>query len=554
MLLATLACTRTGGDTGATPPADESAATARQAVWDKSYGGTDKSYDSELLRLRALIAPRFQSLTFEDQETGRTMDYNLYVPKDYDPDKRYPLVLFMADASTTGKRPDAPLMQGYGGIIWATNESQAEHPCFVLVPAFAGPENAVNDNWETSEEVGMALRLLESVVSRFSIDRDRLYTTGQSMGGMISFYLNANHPDLFAASIFVGSQWDINVLAPLAKQKFFYIVSAGDEKASGGMQELGDMLQSKEVAFGSAEFSAKLPAAEQENRIQHLLNKERRINFVRFTPGTVTPAGPQGPGGEHMYSFDYAYKLKAVRDWLFRQTKAPSVRDMYEKGMSTSNETLAFSYFMQAAKLGYGPALHQVAKAYASGSGVAQDSAQAIAWYEKAIAQGTDRSMLDLALMYFNGTGVTQDYAKAARLFRLACLHGNMKAPRYLGIMQEEGRGCAVDFGKALRYYLVASDAGDITAAARIGSLYERGLGVAQSYEQALHWYRIAAPSPEEAARKVHPRILALMRLGYFHEMGLGVKKDVAQALVWYRVAARDNAPEAEAAIRRLAP
>lgn len=50
------------------------------------------------------------------------------------------------------------------------------------------------------------------------------------MGGMISFYLNANYPDMFAASIFVGSQWVIKVLKPLVDKKFFYIVSARNEK------------------------------------------------------------------------------------------------------------------------------------------------------------------------------------------------------------------------------------------------------------------------------------------------------------------------------------
>jgi hypothetical protein len=32
-----------------------------QKVWDRSYGGADKSYDNELLRIRELIAPRFQT-------------------------------------------------------------------------------------------------------------------------------------------------------------------------------------------------------------------------------------------------------------------------------------------------------------------------------------------------------------------------------------------------------------------------------------------------------------------------------------------------------------
>ena len=195
-----------------------------------------------MLQLRDEIAPRFKTLKFNDTQTGKTMDYNLYVPEDYDASQSYPLVLFMADASTVGKGVESPLKQGYGGIIWATDESQA----FVLVPAFAGPETATNDDWGTTDEVGMALRLLQQVVAQYNIDQNRLYTTGQSMGGMISFYLNATHPDLFAASVFVGSQWDINVLAPLADKTFFYIVSAGDMKASGGIAEVGTMLTEKE--------------------------------------------------------------------------------------------------------------------------------------------------------------------------------------------------------------------------------------------------------------------------------------------------------------------
>jgi predicted peptidase len=61
------------------------------------------------------MAPKFQTLKFDDKITGKTMTYNLYIPEDYDQRKSYPLVLFMADASTTGKGAEAPLKQGYGG-------------------------------------------------------------------------------------------------------------------------------------------------------------------------------------------------------------------------------------------------------------------------------------------------------------------------------------------------------------------------------------------------------------------------------------------------------
>lgn len=465
------------------------------STWSHDYGGADKSFDTQLLSLREQIAPKFQTLKFTDPATGLVMDYNLFVPKNYDPAKKYPLVMFMADASTAGLGAAAPLKQGYGGIIWATDESQAKHPSFVLVPAFKGqknahgPNSAVNDDFQVSPEVDTAYKLLNDVVGKYSIDKSRLYATGQSMGGMISFYLNANHPDLFAASLFVSSQWDIKVLEPLAQAKFFYIVSKGDVKASGGMAEIGNMLEQKGVPFSSTEFAANLPNDQQEFQIARILNQGNRINFVQFTPKTVAPEPfmSAGRGSEHMYAFDRAYQLAGVRDWLFAQFK----ESPREEGI---------------------------------------------------------RQILNDGLSYFNA----KDYAKAAPLFQTAWQDGDMKAPRYLGIMSEEGLGVPVDYVKALAYYQKASEAGDITAAARIGWLYERGLGVKQSNSEALKWYLKAAPSPEEAAKNIHPRVLAVSRLGYFREKGLVFAENLQLARVWYQLAAQDNDADAIAALKRL--
>lgn len=298
-----------------------SEAGARQ--WDDAWGGVDKSYDEQLYTMREAVIPSFETLQFHDAETGRVMQYNLYKPADYDPEKSYPLVLFMADASTTGKGVKAPLMQGYGGIIWATEAFQRDHPSFVLVPAFDGPDRATNDEGEVSDEVDVARRLLLSVISQYAIDTQRLYTTGQSMGGMISFYFNATYPGLFAASLYVGSQWDSSVLSPLLGQSFMYIVSAADPKASKGMDELAGLFQANNTNFGETIFSARLPVAEQNAAVASLLAAGLSANFIRFTPGTVIPEGSSGGrGGEHMYSFDYAYQLSAARNWLFSQTKA----------------------------------------------------------------------------------------------------------------------------------------------------------------------------------------------------------------------------------------
>lgn len=291
-------------------------------TWDyASYGGADKSYDAELMKMREEIVPLFKTLSFKDEETGRTMEYSLFVPPNYDPGTAYPLVLFMADGSTVNKGPKAPLLQGCGALIWATDKSQAKHPCFVLVPSYVWPENVINEMWIRSPEVNITLRMMESVVCDYNIDRDRLYVTGQSMGGMMAFYFNAMEPDLFAASLFVGSQWNINMLDSLARKNFFNIGSAGDDKSSPGMHRLADLLLKKGVIFGYKSFSAQLPDNEKELAIRDLLAEKRGINFVQFTAGTVAPEGTDNPEPEHMYSFDYAYKLEAVRDWLFEQSR-----------------------------------------------------------------------------------------------------------------------------------------------------------------------------------------------------------------------------------------
>ena len=277
----------------------------------------NKDDDSVFVELKKETLDKFKQFTFEDTESGGKLEYNLLVPDGYDGSRSYPLLLFIADASTVGKDVTTPLTQGYGALEFASNRDQQKHPSFVLVPQYT--EWTVKDDWSTSPEVEMTIRLLEKLVKDYNIDTDRLYTTGQSMGGMMSFYFNITHPDLFAASLFVSSQWDTSKMQDFGNKKFFYIVAAGDRKASGGMNDLSKVLAGTNARIDSASWSAKLPATEQDRLAQQLIDKGGHVNFIRWEAGTVLPES--GKGMEHMASFDFAYKLTPVRDWLFQQHK-----------------------------------------------------------------------------------------------------------------------------------------------------------------------------------------------------------------------------------------
>lgn len=277
----------------------------------------DKSGDSTLQALVREVAPRFKQLEYKDAVTGKTMKYNLYTPANLEEGKKYPLVMFIADASTAGKDVKTPLTQGYGALVWATDESQKDNPCYVLVPQFE--KVAVNDAYEHTDEVDVAMRLLNDITAANPVDTSRLYATGQSMGGMISMYFDVTYPETFAAAIFVDCHWDNATFNSLVKHKFIYFIAGKEGKAYKCLEPLENACRAEGVQYTTAEWSAKLPVERQSELAATMLAKGAPVNIFMFEPKTVLPDGVDG--SEHMYSFDCAYRIPAIRTWLFRQSK-----------------------------------------------------------------------------------------------------------------------------------------------------------------------------------------------------------------------------------------
>lgn len=278
----------------------------------------DKSGDSRLQSMIKDLVPKFQESVYTDKQTGKTLKYSLLTPEKLETDKKYPLVLFMADASTPGENYTTPLTQGYGALVWATDKWQSEHPCYVLVPQFSGI--GVNDAFQHTDEVDMVIRLVQEISGgNNSVDRNRLYTTGQSMGGMISMYFNITYPDVFAASLFVDSHWDPSKFDELVKHKFVYVTAGTSGHSWGDIKPLEEAAEKGGVKYAYERWSARLPQSEQDSLASALLAKGAPVNIINFAPGSVLPE--DGKGSEHMYSFDYAYKLTPVLEWVFRQRK-----------------------------------------------------------------------------------------------------------------------------------------------------------------------------------------------------------------------------------------
>ena len=66
--------------------------------------------------------------------------------------------MFIPDSSGAGKSAKEIVEQYYGADIWVSADEQAKHESFVLVPAFS--EVVVDDDWNTSEQIDTAVRLI----------------------------------------------------------------------------------------------------------------------------------------------------------------------------------------------------------------------------------------------------------------------------------------------------------------------------------------------------------------------------------------------------------
>ncbi len=121
----------------------------------------------------------------------RTVEYDclVYLPADYGtPGNRWPLVLYLHGAGERGRDLDLLKRNGPPKLI-----AEGRRFPFVLV----SPQCPKGGWWEAE-----ALNaLLEKVIGLYSIDADRVYLTGLSMGGWGTWDLAIRHPERFAAAI-----------------------------------------------------------------------------------------------------------------------------------------------------------------------------------------------------------------------------------------------------------------------------------------------------------------------------------------------------------------
>ncbi|MFZ2148660.1 MAG: prolyl oligopeptidase family serine peptidase [Sedimentisphaerales bacterium] len=137
------------------------------------------------------VPPGSQHSQMFEKEITKTLscNYLLFLPEDYGKKKqRWPLIMFLHGAGERGSDLNKVKVHGPPKII----EDQKDFPFIVVSPQC--PE----DDWWT-EKVEVLINLLDDIVSRYKVDKERIYLTGLSMGGYGTWSLASAYPERFAA-------------------------------------------------------------------------------------------------------------------------------------------------------------------------------------------------------------------------------------------------------------------------------------------------------------------------------------------------------------------
>lgn len=300
---------RAGWSTGGDDEYPGNAVVVQTADIKTAKGKTYKAGDAQMVSTaeRTLVADDFRQEEFVGPYTGQVLPYNIYLPKDYDPAKQYPLVLFIHDAGVASGPVTHTLYQGNGATSWAEPEAQARHECIVVAPEY--PFITVDDNWNYSHHLDATIALLKDLQTRYSIDSKRIYTTGQSMGCMSSIVMMLKEPDLFAGALLVAGKWNPALMGPLAQQNIWIISCEGDASSNTLQGQAVELWRSQGATVTEATWNMTLPVESLSAEADKMRAEGSHLFFTHLT------------GGNHRATWFVTYGIPAVQDWLFEQHK-----------------------------------------------------------------------------------------------------------------------------------------------------------------------------------------------------------------------------------------
>ena len=149
-------------------------------------------------------------------EKTDTLPYRILYPENYNPEKRYPLIVFLHGSGERGNDNENQLI--HGAELFLRDSIRKKYPAIVVFPqcsanSYWSNVNIVTDakngnrsfQYSTGSKPTVAMHLLMNLIDdlkhKYAIQNKKIYISGLSMGGMGAFEIVRRKPNLFAAAM-----------------------------------------------------------------------------------------------------------------------------------------------------------------------------------------------------------------------------------------------------------------------------------------------------------------------------------------------------------------
>ena len=140
------------------------------------------------------------------------LPYRYHIPQSYDDDSQYPVVVYLHGAGACGEDNKGQIRNDRHFVDTLLSEKYLNNPdtqCIIIAPQVR--DKYINRSWSAGsynyndvqqyQYVGLVHDAIEDIKSRYSVDADRIYILGQSMGGYGCWHIAATYPEMFAAAV-----------------------------------------------------------------------------------------------------------------------------------------------------------------------------------------------------------------------------------------------------------------------------------------------------------------------------------------------------------------
>jgi predicted peptidase len=227
---------------------------------------------------------------------GVTYKYQVFVPDDWTPRQKWPVILFLHGS---GERADDGLQQTDIGIGTAIRIDRTQVPAIVVMP-----QCRKNLWWVEPPMSDLAMATLDAATKEFHGDTSRTYLTGLSMGGYGTWYLAQKYPGRFAALVVVCG----GIHPPAATLKAHpELVKWVPEDGPKSYAEAAARIGKVPVWIFHGADDEVVPVTESQRMQAAMKQIGAEVHYTEF------------PGVKHV-SWDKAYDDPKLFQWLFSKS------------------------------------------------------------------------------------------------------------------------------------------------------------------------------------------------------------------------------------------